>query len=269
MASATASVEPVVQKQVLEQPAAPAPSQPSAAQASSEKSDANCSTITDAAHPSSGFCPPQILCGEASTTKDCLANAKWTPQQPYNHGPAMIYRPFHGPTVAIGPNQSLWNVPDEGAGNTEGRKLEARMWNGEGDSKLNDDMDSVDMLKCAPPDTETSRTEFQVSIACEMGRQAQRQSKFERREDGYLDPSQCKGALKWKEGWETPSAQYWKEHQSEPVGVCEILDSQSPVTRVDVHPVREPNWLSPMDCEILRPLAPITLSNRGVRGCRR
>ena len=51
------------------------------------------------------------------------------------------------------------------------------------------------------------------------------------------------------------------------VGLARAVDLGRPSEPLDGVPLAVGDL--PVDCEILRPLAPITLSNRGVRGCRR
>jgi hypothetical protein len=259
------------------QPTTPSQAQQKASSSSVRPSmPGDCSDITGAKNSdgSRTACPVQrtgVICNDAGSTKDCLANAKWDRKEPFNHGAPIVFHPFIGPPVVIGRNQAMWNVPDDNPENPEKRKLEAGPWSGDEDSHLPYVSNDIDMTKCAQLDTTTSSKGFQVSIVCELARQAIRQKEFEEREDKYpyIDVSDCKPpwTVRFNDGWEKRTLEYWKLNPQEPIGWC---DGPTINNRQDRKRLREPNWHSVKECEedILQRALEIAVNTRGVRGCK-
>lgn len=252
---------PVPAPSVARPAAPPAPAAPRSAD--------NCSTITDSSHIGGGPCPPHrggLRCQGATGFTACLQAAGWTTSQPYNHGKApLVFKPFRGSEISIGPGESLFSIPDSG-----GRKLVPGPWDGGGDDRVGTEPEAIDETRCAQKDTNANTRKFQVSLVCEMRRQLLEQGEFARRENSYLDPTQCRGKIRLLPDYEKKTAQYWLEHPDEPVGYCDEEDRRSSATRTNSRPIREPRWLTPAECQALptQRATPIIYNIRGIRGCK-
>ncbi|MFZ2555310.1 MAG: hypothetical protein WAZ27_02190 [Minisyncoccia bacterium] len=196
-----------------------------------------------------------IACAPGS---DCLKKAKWTDSEPYNHDSAPItFRQFNGAEIILKMGETLWSVPEKGF---TGRRLEARKWDGK-----------TSGANCRVEYANTTTEAFMVGIGCELERQAKLQSEFEAREDSYpyMHEEDCKppATIRRNDGWESKSLQYWKDNPKEPVGWC---DKPARDNRTDSRPLREPNWHTSKECseDILGTAMPMSVSSRGVRGCK-
>ena len=97
-----------------------------------------------------------------------FVRAKWTPGEPYNHGPNPVtVRPFRGPPVVINPGETLRSEFDDDA--PGGRRLLATPW---GSSDLGD------LGECKPLPVAKETKLFRVSIDCELDRQLEEAAKL-------------------------------------------------------------------------------------------
>jgi hypothetical protein len=183
--------------------------------------------------------------------KQCVAAAQWTRSQPYNHGKAPIVFVTHeGQEVTVNLGESLWSIKDESV--PRGRRLVSRKWN-------NEPLSGAD---CAQEATNATTRDFQVSIICELGRQADRQNQFESREDNCIPQKQCQRKPDFLADWHAKPSRYWLDNPQQPIGTCVVSTRDN---REDRRCVREEDWHTAAECKQYGHSVQTNL--RGLSGC--
>ena len=190
----------------------------------------------------------------------CMKNAKWTKNQPYNHGETpIVFSPFYRETVVLRQGDTLWSVQD--ADSSDGRRTVAKPWKpGEVSGTSG---------RCVRLSGATA-TDFLVSIECERDRQNEQDEEFVAREDAYpyMDKSDCRppSTVQLSEDVEKRDLAYWKQNPREPAAWCNTPRRDN---RTDSRPIRQEGWRTKKDCEGAFPglSSKLSINARGVRGC--
>jgi hypothetical protein len=190
----------------------------------------------------------------------CLKAAKWTRNEPYNHGDTpIVFTPFYGEPVVLKRRDTLWSVQDPNS--SDGRKTVAKQWT---EGQVSGASGRCTQL------SGTTAVDFQVSIECERNRQNEQDEEFVSREDAYpyMDKSDCRppSTVQLSDDVGKRDLGYWKQNPREPVGWCKTPRRDN---RMDSRPIRQEGWRTKKDCEGAFPglSSKLSINARGVRGC--